>query len=205
MRIGRILPFGLVAAAIAAPAAAATIGTATTALNIRSGPGPQFPVIGAINTRGQAVINGCIQGSLWCQVSYGDIQGWVYSRYLATSVAGGPPVIVSRQPAGAPLVTYQRPAMETLGSAPPPVPGAMIVEPAGEAALALTPPATVGAYVESHPVQPVTLNGEVVVGAGLPEDVALAPVPDYDYDYAYVNQVPVLVEPATRRIVYIYR
>lgn len=204
MRIGRILSLAALAAAIATPATAATIGTATTALNIRSGPGPQYPVIGAIATRGQAVINGCIRGSLWCQVSYGGTQGWVYSQYLATSIAGAAPVIVSRQPAGVPLVTYQPPAVETVGSAPPPAAGEVIVAPA-EAPLLLTPPPTVGAYVQGHPVQPVTLNGEVVVGAGLPQDVALAPVPDYDYNYAYVNQVPVLVEPTTRRIVYIYR
>jgi uncharacterized protein YraI len=203
MRIGRILPLALLTAAIAAPAAAATIGTATTALNIRSGPGPQFPVIGAIAARSQAVINGCIQGSLWCQIDLGGMQGWVYSQYLITSVAGAPPVVVSRQPAGVPVVTYALPAA-TVGSAPPPV-GAIIAEPADAAPIVLTPPPTVGVYVETHPVQPVMLNGEVVLGAGLPQDVALAPVPDYDYNYAYVNQVPVLVEPTTRRIVYIYR
>ena len=57
----------------------------------------------------------------------------------------------------------------------------------------------------SHPVTPVYLNGEVVEGAGLPEDVAIAPVPGSDYDYAYVNSVPVLVEPSTRRVEYVYR
>jgi hypothetical protein len=30
-------------------------------------------------------------------------------------------------------------------------------------------------------------------------------VPDYDYEYAYVNNVPVLVEPSTRRVEYLYR
>ena len=33
-------------------------------LNIRSGPGPEYSVIGAIPDRGQATIIGCIQGSL---------------------------------------------------------------------------------------------------------------------------------------------
>jgi len=69
----------------------------------------------------------------------------------------------------------------------------------------LNPPPAVNSYVTSHPVQPVILNGEVVLGGGLPADVALNAVPDYEYDYAYVNRVPVLVEPTTRRIVYIYR
>ena len=57
-----------------------------------------------------------------------------------------------------------------------------------------------------NPVDPVYLQGEVVVGAGLPETVQLRPVPDYGtYRYVYVNGQPVLVDPASRRIVYVYR
>ena len=54
-------------AALSLPASAATIAAATTPLNIRSGPGPQYSVIGAIPANGQAIIIGCIQGSLWCR------------------------------------------------------------------------------------------------------------------------------------------
>jgi len=54
-------------------------------------------------------------------------------------------------------------------------------------------------------VAPIYLNGEVVEGVGLPEDVALAPIPGSAYEYAYVNNVPVLVEPSTRRVEYLYR
>lgn len=57
----------------------------------------------------------------------------------------------------------------------------------------------------NHPVAPVYLNGEVVEGVGLPESVALTPVPGTDYGYAYVNNLPVLVEPSTRQVEYIYR
>ena len=71
--------------------------------------------------------------------------------------------------------------------------------------VAAPPPETVSTYVEGHPLQPVYLNGEVAVGAGLPETVAIEPVPNYQYDYAYVNSVPVLVEPSSRRIVYFYQ
>ena len=51
----------------------------------------------------------------------------------------------------------------------------------------------------------VYLNGEVVEGVGLPPDVALTAVPDSEYQYAYINGVPVLVEPSSRRVRYIYR
>jgi uncharacterized protein YraI len=205
MRIAQVLPLATLAVfAIAAPAAAATVAIATTPLNIRSGPGPQYPVIGAIAANSQAVVNGCIQGSLWCQVSFGRVQGWVYSQYLRTSVAGAPPVVLSQRAASMPVVTYQPSTIETVGAAPPAA-GAVIVEPAGTPPMPLNPPPAVNSYVTGHPVQPVILNGEVVLGGGLPADVALNAVPDYEYDYAYVNQVPVLVEPTTRRIVYIYR
>ena len=205
MRIAQVLPLATLAVfAIAAPVAAATVAIATTPLNIRSGPGPQYPVIGAIAANSQAVVNGCIQGSLWCQVSFGRVQGWVYSQYLRTSVAGAPPVVLSQRAASVPVVTYQPSTVETVGAAPPAA-GAVIVEPAGAPPMPLNPPPAVNSYVTSHPVQPVILNGEVVLGGGLPADVALNAVPDYEYDYAYVNRVPVLVEPTTRRIVYIYR
>ena len=44
-----------------------------------------------------------------------------------------------------------------------------------------------------------------MVGASLPETVTLAEVPDYEYRYVYVNGQPVLVEPQSRRIVYVVR
>ena len=45
----------------------------------------------------------------------------------------------------------------------------------------------------------------LIEGAGLPDTVTLAPVPGSEYQYAYVNGVPVLVEPSSRRVRYIYR
>lgn len=199
-----ILLAAIATAVLSTAASAATTATATTALNIRSGPGPQYSVIGAIEDNGQAVVTGCIQGSLWCQVSYNGEQGWAYSKYL-TMARNGQTVVLSEQPAGVPVVTYQAPTVETVGAAPPPVSGTLMTTTTAAPIILAPPPPTVQTYVVEHPVDPVTLSGEVVVGATLPTDVGLAPVPDYDYEYAYVNQVPVLVEPSTRRIVYVYR
>jgi len=192
-----------VAAALLSAASAATVASAMTPLNIRSGPGPQYGVIAAIPVRGQATIVGCIQGSLWCQVSYNGTQGWVYSQYLIATLSGRS-LAVAETVGTMPAVTYQVP-VETVGTAVPvpAITGTLIAPPAAPP-LALAPPPAVSSYVVSHPVAPVYLNGEVVEGVGLPEDVALAPVPGYDY-HAYVNSQPVLVEPQTRRIEYIYR
>jgi uncharacterized protein YraI len=193
-----------VAAALSSAASAATVASAMTPLNIRSESGPQYGVIGAIPVRGQATIVGCIQGSLWCQVSFNGTQGWVYSQYLIATLSGRS-LAVAETVGTMPAVTYQVP-VETVGTAVPvpAITGTLIAPPAAPP-LALAPPPAVSSYVVSHPVAPVYLNGEVVEGVGLPEDVALAPVPGYDYQYAYVNSQPVLVEPQTRRIEYIYR
>ncbi|MBS0533229.1 MAG: DUF1236 domain-containing protein [Proteobacteria bacterium] len=187
------------------PASAATLATATTSLNIRTGPGPEYPVIGAIPDKGHATVTGCIQGSLWCQVSYNGKQGWAYSQYMMGSVGGQ--MIAVTQNRDVPVIVYDAPPT-TVGTAvaAPTISGDFVAPVANAAPMQIAPPpATVQSYVVQHPVQEVYLNGEVVEGAGLPPDVVLTPVPDQQYSYAYVNGVPVLVEPSTRRVTYIYR
>jgi hypothetical protein len=75
----------------------------------------------------------------------------------------------------------------------------------GATGAAAEPPAEVRTFVTSNRVDPVYLEGEVVVGASLPETVVLREIPDYEYRYVNVNNQPVLVEPGTRRIVYVMR
>ena len=201
MQFNSAIFIGAVTAALSVPASAAIVASATTPLNIRSGPGPQYGVIGAIPDRGQATIIGCIQGSLWCQVSYNGKQGWAYSQYMTATLSGRSLAVAEMRD----LPPVQAPA-EVVGSAvAAPVITDTLVEPAAGQPLVITPPPAVGSYVVSHPVAPVYLNGEVVTGSGLPDNVPLSGVPGYDYEYAYVNRVPVLVEPSTRQVVYVYR
>ena len=172
------------------------IGVATTPLNIRSGPGPEYPVTGAIPTNGQAAILGCIEGSLWCQISYNGASGWAYSQYMTgASIRTLPPVAYAAPPATTGTTTIVRPTYS----------GEFIAPVANTQPMSIAPPPTVQTYIVQNPRPQVYLNGEVVEGAGLPPDVALAPVPNSEYQYAYVNGVPVLVEPSTRRVRYIYR
>lgn len=242
-------------------AQAQTIATATTDLNIRSGPGPEHPVIGLIKDRQRANVLGCIEGSLWCQVDFRGLRGWAYSQYMTLdsasrrvvvtdSVAARAPIIeyeasadVAVAPPPAPLTTYRAPApavtytapapavtytapaprvtytapattriVETTGvasapAAPAPVVGSLVAP--GNTTLvttsSLTPPPAVGTYIATNPGDPVYLSGDVTVGAALPQNVTLRNVPDYRYQYVYVNDYPVLVDPATRRIVYVFR
>lgn len=175
---------------------------ATTDLNIRSGPGPQYPVVGTIAGNDETTVNGCAEGSKWCQVSYNGVTGWSYSDYLSGSF-GTQQVVVSEAPAtvNVPVVTYQSETTASISNVPPA--GTLLKGPVGAATV--TPPPTVQTYVVDNRVDPVYLDGEVVVGAGVPDTVQLLPVPDYDYSYHYVNGQPVLVDPTTRQIVYVYR
>lgn len=199
--------------------AVAATASAVTDLNIRSGPGPQYSVIGAIQDGDRATVKGCIEGSLWCEVVYNGKQGWAYSKYLTMPRAEKTVIIADHRAAlDIPTVTYEAPASKAgdvaAGVATGAVAGALIGGPVGAAiggtvgaavGSTVNPPAPVHTYVTAHPVDPVYLDGEVVVGAGLPASVELRPVPDYEYDYAYVNRVPVLVDRDSRRIVYVYR
>jgi uncharacterized protein YraI len=215
-------------------AQAQSIGTATTSLNIRTGPGPDQPIIGRMRSNQSAMILGCVEGSFWCQVQFRGLQGWAYSRYMALNSTSG--TIVVTQPAdirGVPYVTYQAPFAPVLASpgiaVPAPVvtyraPARRVVETTGAAPIMasdeeiiapstnivvrpslVAPPAAVGTYVTTNPGDPISLQGDVVLGAGLPQSVTLNRVPDYRYQYVYVNETPVLVDPATRRIVYVFR
>ena len=54
-----VVSAALISVALIGAVQAQTTGTATTDLNIRSGPGPEMPVIGLIKARQQARILGC--------------------------------------------------------------------------------------------------------------------------------------------------
>lgn len=203
---GRML--ALAAGALLASAAAAladTPVTATTDLNVRAGPGAQYPVIGVIGAGEGAMLTGCVRDSKWCAVDEGGRPGFVYSDYLTADV-GGSRVVIAQRPADAGVVYIDPPAegsIEVIDGATGSI-GGELIGPVEDVHV-IDPPETVRTYISTNRVDPVFLDGEVVVGAGLPDTVRLVDVPDYDYEYVYVNGVPVLVEPSSRRIVYVYR
>ena len=115
------------------------------------------------------------------------------------------------------------PAAAPLGAAVGAQLGIPIVVPEGVGAVVATPPVgamvavppTVGviepilpapeilSYVTQQAVEPVLVDGEVMVGATLPAAVPVYPIPASPYVYSYINGQRVLVEPAARRIVYV--
>jgi uncharacterized protein YraI len=280
-----VISAALASAAMLSAAQAQTIGTATTDLNVRSGPDPQFPVIGMIRENRRVAVLGCIEGSRWCQVDVRGQIGWAYSQYmtltgdvvavlpvpeLEVDVAERPviaqaPVAMYRTPAPAvtyqapiyrapapvvaynppaPVVTYRAPAVTyqepvvayrtppavtyqapapvvayrapatalagTTGVAPRDFAGRLIppretIYASSRLPRAYVPPRAVRTYLADNPLETVWLEGSLVAGAGIPDDIDLTPVPGSRFDYAYVNDYPVLVDPGTRRVVYVSR
>lgn len=197
--------------------------SATTDLNVRAGPGPQYPIIGVLAAGQQATLNGCLENSKWCTIAEAQGQGWVYSDYL-TADFGGSQVVLTQRPADSGVAIVAPPDKgggdtgAIAGGATGAIAGAIIGGPVGAAiggvagtvaggvtGTVIDPPEKVRTYVTAHKPEPVYLEGEVVTGATLPETVALSEVPDYEYRYVNVNGQVVLVEPQSRQIVYVMR
>lgn len=202
--------------ALSGAALAQTTASAGVDLNMRSGPGPQYDVIGVIPSAGSVTMEGCIEGGNWCRVTHEGTQGWANSDYLLADLSGEQVVITERRTdINVPVVTYEDSGDGTaVGAASGAVTGALIGGPVGAligtaagAVLgsAADVPEPVVTYVKSNPVEPLYLEGEVVVGASLPETVELKSIPEHEYQYVYVNGVPVVIEPGTRRIVHLVR
>jgi hypothetical protein len=216
MFVRNLLGGSLASILLAMPAFAETSATATTDLNLRAGPGPMHEVVSVIPEGGSVTVEACIDASNWCQVRRDGTEGWAYGAYLEIEVAAEPRALTAPEARTEIQIIEEREtgARTGAGGAAGAIagailggpPGALLGAAAGMSAGALTEPSSrVITYIRENPVEPVYLEGEVVVGAGLPETVTLQPVPESDLTYAYVNAVPVIVEPQERRIVYIYR
>lgn len=201
---------------LATTALAETTATATTDLNLRAGPGPMHEVVSVIPEGGSVTVDACIEASNWCQVRHDGTDGWAYGAYLETEIAAEPLALTAPQARTEIRIIeeHETGARTGAGGAAGAIvgailggpPGALLGAAAGLGAGAMFEPSSrVVTYIRENPVETVYLDGEVVVGAGLPETVTLQPVPESDLTYAYVNTVPVIVEPQERRIVYIHR
>lgn len=74
-----------------------TAVSAVTDLNVRAGPGPQYPVIGVLAAGQSATLNGCIENSKWCTIAEAGGQGWVYSDYVTADIGGSRVVLTERR------------------------------------------------------------------------------------------------------------
>jgi len=196
---------------------AQSTASAWTDLNLRAGPGPQFEIIGVIPANGEVAVEGCLEVASWCKVTHDGMDGWASGDYLTTMVAEAPVAIYpNREAVKVGTVVYEDTEAQSTaaGGAAGAIAGALIGGPVGAvvggiigvgAGAAADPGPTVTTYVQENPSDIIYLDGEVVIGAGVPETVTLTEVPDSTYSYAYINGVPVIVEREGRRIVRIVR
>lgn len=225
----KLMTFGLVSA-IALSAAAPSIAQTAEAkaavdLNIRSGPGPYYDVVGVISGGDTVAIDGCLEKAGWCKVSYDGTDGWSSSDYLAVGV-NDMAVALSQRPETVKVktVTYENKAKtkanQNAGAAAGATIGALaayalggpiggiiaggILGAAGGVATAEPSTKTI-TFVRDHPVDTVYLDGEVVVGAGVPTEVTTFEAPQPEFRYASVNGVTVLVDAKTNTIVKVLR
>ncbi len=63
--------------ALAATAAMAAPGFVTQNINMRAGPGIDYPLVAQLPQGTQAEIFGCLPGWSWCDVGVQDLRGWV--------------------------------------------------------------------------------------------------------------------------------
>lgn len=69
--------------------AEAANGLATATINLRTGPGAQYPSVGRIPNGVVIGLAGCTRGYGWCRVNYRGLDGWASSRYIAVQTGGG--------------------------------------------------------------------------------------------------------------------
>ncbi len=213
----------------AAPALAQVSATAATDLNFRAGPGGDQQILGVIPAGDEVTVLGCLEASSWCQVDVQGTQGWAFGEYLNAFVEEQPVVVIeNREPLAIETVTFADAGAASAAETAEAVEGATetVVGAGAGAALAaalIGGPAAIAAgaalgaaagggdlepamtYVQENPVDPVLLDGEVIVGAGIPEEVEVIAIPDTQYGYLNVNGLPVVVDNESRQIVQIVR
>jgi len=91
-----------------ATASAAAPASVVTDLNVRAGPGTQYPAVTVFPRGSRVTVIGCTRGTAWCDVSGRGVRGWVSAHYLEFRHRGdrliGPAYGTS---AGLPIISFQ--------------------------------------------------------------------------------------------------
>lgn len=206
----------------AAPALAQVSATAATNLNMRVGPSSNQQVLGVIPAAGEVTVLGCQEVGSWCQVDFQGNQGWVHGSYLnaiaqeqqqVVVVENGERLLFSAEPSQPSDPAFQgaNAAFGAAGGAY--VASALIGGPAAIIVGGLLGASALGSgeldpavsYVQANPVDPMSMEGEVIVGAGIPQGVEIVTIPGTNYGYLNANGSPVIIDQNSRRIVEVAR
>ena len=82
-------------------------GYVSADVNLRSGPGTEYPSVMVVPKWTGLQVQGCVDGYSWCDVQAGPDRGWVYVEYLEF-VQGGEPVYINDNAPqlGIPIVVF---------------------------------------------------------------------------------------------------
>lgn len=226
----KILPL-CIASAIALTAALPSFAQSTEAragaeIAARVTPSEFAPAVGILELNQTVVIEGCLEDITWCQISFDGQTAWASGEYLYVEEDATPVALINR-PGSLSLTTITVPDEDatqgdqnsaaavgaTVGSmiafvAGGPVGGIIAGGVLGTAVAvsAVEPTEETITYVTGNPVETVYLNGEVVVGAGVPAEVVMYDVPTQpEFRYLNVNNQTVLVDAETGAIVRVIR
>ncbi|MES2483052.1 MAG: SH3 domain-containing protein [Pseudomonadota bacterium] len=74
----------LALAAVTLPSAAQQppIGLTSTAVNLRAGPAPDYPIVMVLPPGYQVAVQGCLPDYTWCDVLAGPERGWLDATYI---------------------------------------------------------------------------------------------------------------------------
>lgn len=78
----------------------------TTDLNMRAGPGTQFPVVNVLTGGRTVTVHGCVRNLSWCDVTTRRDRGWVSARYL-TEERRRRPIVELGPSIGLPIISFQ--------------------------------------------------------------------------------------------------
>ncbi|MCG6114514.1 MAG: SH3 domain-containing protein [Mesorhizobium sp.] len=83
---------GIVAAvgflAVPGIAMAQQVAYATNNVNVRAGPGTDYPVVDVARAGAPVYVHGCLSQRAWCDVDFDGLRGWMSSNYLAFDQRG---------------------------------------------------------------------------------------------------------------------
>ena len=107
MNRGRLCRLLFVLALVLPASAIAQIAYTTRNVNVRAGPGRDYPLVTWLVPGTQVTVVGCIADWKWCDIIVGSLRGWVYARFLSYHYENSDVLILGYGPMlGLPIVTF---------------------------------------------------------------------------------------------------
>ena len=63
--------------------------TSSKLLNLREGPGEEFPIVGVMERNVKVEMAGCLADFTWCVVTVDGLVGWVFARSIVVDTEEG--------------------------------------------------------------------------------------------------------------------